>query len=500
MKKNLLLFVIGLSFSMAQSQEITDAIRYSQPDLHGTARFTSMSGAFGALGGDLSAINVNPAGSAVFTNNQFAFTMGNYDTKNNSNYFGTTTSASKNTFDLNQAGGVFVFKDRNPNSDWKKFSMAINYENTNNYDNYLFSAGRSPINSVANYFLSYANGVPLSLLQDSNYASLNHGAQQAFLGYQGYIINPVTETPNNSQYTSNVRPGGNYYQENSLYSNGYNGKLIFNAGLQYRDKIYFGVNLNSHFTDYVQSTKFYELNNNPLDLSYKVKSLNFSNDLHTYGAGFSFQIGAIAKITNEIRLGFAYESPTWYNLKDEFSQRLSSTSSNTVETLPPDVVDPLVINYYAPYDLRTPGSLTGSIAYVFGKFGLISLDYKYKDYSCTQFSPENDPYFRGINNAMKNSLGSSNEVRVGAEYKIHNFRLRGGYRFEGSPYNDSSTVGDLNSFSGGLGYSFGAIKLDFAYAYAHSSSQQQFFTQGFTESAHIDTYKNNFTMTLLFEM
>ncbi|HKO76982.1 MAG TPA: outer membrane protein transport protein [Flavobacterium sp.] len=501
MKKNLLLyFVAGLTFSTIHSQEIKDAMRYTQSELHGTARFTSMSGAFGALGGDLSSINVNPAGSAVFNNNQFAATMGNYDTKNESNYFGTSTSASESTFDLNQAGGVFVFKTRNPNNDWRKFSLSINYEGTNNYDNSMFSAGISPTNSVANYFISYANGVPLDLLQNGNYASLDNGSQQAFLGYQGYIINPVTETPNNTLYTSNVRSGGNYYQENSTYSSGYNGKLIFNSGLQYKDFLYFGLNLNSHFTDYVQNTNFYESNNNTLDSNERVKSLNFSNSLHTYGAGFSFQVGAIAKLTNEMRLGFAYESPTWYNLQDELSQRLTSISSSTTGTLPPDVVDPFVINYYAPYDLRTPGSLTGSFAYIFGKSGLISLDYKYKDYSCTEFSPENDPYYRGLNSAMHNALGSSNEIRVGAEYKIQNFRLRGGYRFEGSPYKDSTTIGDLNSFSGGLGYSFGSIKLDFSYVNVHSTSQNQFFSQGFTESARINTYKNNFTMTFIFEM
>ncbi|PWA10849.1 OmpP1/FadL family transporter [Flavobacterium laiguense] len=501
MKKHLLLLAVGLSFSAAQSQEISDAMRYAQRDLQGTARFTAMSGAFGALGGDLSAMNVNPGGSAVFMNNQFAFTMGNYDTKNNSNYFGTTTSASDNSFDLNQAGGVFVFKNRNPNSDWRKFSMAINYENTNNYDNALFSAGTSPVNSVANYFLSYANGVPLGLITSTNYANLNNGAQQAYLGYYGFIINPLNEDdPDNVLYTSNVRSGGNYYQENSVYSNGYNGKLIFNSAVQYQDKIYFGFNLNSHFTDYVKNSNFYESNNNPLNSDYEVRNLNFSNNLHTYGAGFSFQIGAIAKLTNEFRLGLAYESPTWYTLQDEFSQRLSSVRSNTIDILPPNVVDPYVINYYAPYDLRTPGSFTASTAYVFGKSGLISLDYKYKDYSCTEFSPENDPYYRGLNSAMHNALGASNEVRVGAEYKIENFRLRGGYRFEGSPYKNSATIGDLNSFSSGLGYSFGSIKLDFAYVYTHSTSQQQFFSQGFTESAHINTYKNNFTMTLLFEM
>lgn len=129
MKKNLLLFLVaGLTFSTIHSQEIKDAMRYTQSELHGTARFTAMSGAFGALGGDLSSINVNPAGSAVFNNNQFATTMGSYSTKNNSDYFGTGTSASDSNFDLNQAGGVFVFKTRDPNNDWKKFSMSINYE------------------------------------------------------------------------------------------------------------------------------------------------------------------------------------------------------------------------------------------------------------------------------------------------------------------------------------------------------------------------------------
>jgi long-subunit fatty acid transport protein len=270
--------------------------------------------------------------------------------------------------------------------------------------------------------------------------------------------------------------------------------------LQYKDFLYFGFNLNTHFTDYVQNTNFYESNKNPLDINYEVESLNFSNTLHTYGSGFSFQVGAIAKLTPQIRMGLAYESPTWYNLQDELSQRLTSIRSNNITALPKDVVDPFVINYYAPYDLRTPGSITGSFAYVFGKSGLLSMDYKYKDYSVTEFSPENDSYYRGINNAMHNALGISHEVRIGGEYKINNFKLRGGYRFEGSPYNDSATIGDLNSFSAGLGYSFGAIKLDLSYVNVHSTSQDQFFSQGFTERAQINTYKNNFTMTFTFEM
>ena len=172
----------------------------------------------------------------------------------------------------------------------------------------------------------------------------------------------------------------------------------------YKDKLYLGINLNSHFTDYYRSTSFYETNTNPLTNEYTVRQISFDNNLYTYGTGFSFQLGAIAKVTNEVRLGLAYESPTWYHLTDEFSQNLVAVRKNISGELPANVVNPNTINYYAPYKLQTPGKLTGSFAYVFGKSGLISLDYAIKDYGSTKFQPENDPYFRGVNNEMSHSL------------------------------------------------------------------------------------------------
>jgi hypothetical protein len=78
---------------------------------------------------------------------------------------------------------------------------------------------------------------------------------------------------------------------------GYNGKLFFNATSY--DKLYIGINLNSHFTDF-RKQQFYEDNNAPLTPDYTISKLRFDNDLYTYGTGFSFQVGAIAKVTNEI--------------------------------------------------------------------------------------------------------------------------------------------------------------------------------------------------------
>ena len=526
MKKYIFLLLTGLTFGIVQSQEVKDALRYSQDNLNGTARFKAMGGAFGALGGDLSSLNVNPAGSAIFINNQVAVTLNNTDIKNNSNYFGTTTTDTNNSFDLNQAGGVFVFKNQNMKSNWKKIAVGINYENTNDFNNSVFSAGTNPTNSIANYFLSYANkgnnGAPVpqtfvntqagesisqlygylgSNLPSADYPKLNgFDAQQAMLGYQGYLINPTDDTNNNSTFASNVAAGGKYYQENSVFSSGYNGKLSFNAATSYKDRLYLGMNLNSHFTDFRQSSLFYEDNNNPLDANYRVIKAQFNNELYTYGTGFSFQLGAIAKVTSAMRLGLAYESSTWYHLNDEFSQKLIAVSSNIDGPLPSDVVDPKTTNIYAPYNLQTPSKVTGSFAYVFGKSGLISIDYAVKDYSKTKFKPENDPYFNTVNNTINATLDNSAELRIGAEYKIDKLSLRGGYRYEQSPYKNGTTIGDLTGYSGGLGYNFGSTKADLAYSYAKRDSQQGFFSQGLTDGAKINSLNTNITFTLLFEL
>lgn len=503
---------MGFTFSVAQSQEISDALHYAQDNLSGTARFRALSGAFGALGGDLSSINANPAGSAIFSNNQLAITLTNYDTKNNSNYFGTKTFEKNNSFDLNQAGGVFVFKNGNSNSNWKKFSVAVNYENANSFDNSVFSAGTNPTNSVGNYFLSYANadltkgqpGIPLGSIKNYYYDELNFEDQQAFLGYQGYVINPVDNNDlNNTVYTSNVPAGGNYYQENSISSTGYNGKLSFNTATSYKDKLYLGINLNSHFTDYRRLTSFYEDNNNSPNVG--VRNLKFENDLYTYGTGFSFQLGAIAKVTNEVRLGLAYESPIWYSLNDELRQTIGTTGYNYGS--PPD---PNLSNsnpdsdfniIYLPYKLQTPSKWTGSFAYIFGKTGLISIDYAIKDYSSTNYTIQNDFRNKNINSQLVNNLNSSTgELRIGAEYKIKEWSLRGGYRYEQSPYKNLKTFGDLTGYSGGFGYNFGSTKLDLAYSYAQRNSQQGFFGQGLTDGAKINTENNTISLTLLFEL
>ena len=95
MKKLSLLLIGLLSTPFIYGQDITDALRYSQDEIQGTARFRALSGAFGALGGDMSAVSLNPAGSAVFSSSHASFTLSNLDTKNDTQYFNGFNSTSE---------------------------------------------------------------------------------------------------------------------------------------------------------------------------------------------------------------------------------------------------------------------------------------------------------------------------------------------------------------------------------------------------------------------
>lgn len=503
---------MGFFSSFIYSQDITDALRYSQDNLLGTARFSAMSGAFGALGGDFSSINVNPAGSAIFANNQVALTTSTFGVKNKSNYFGSKDLENSTTADINQFGAVFVIKNTDKNSEWTKFSFALNYENANNLDNVIFSSGTNPTNSIGDYFKYYANrnnGVSILNLQTQpresitdlyDYLGSNYGfgAQQAFLGYQAYIIDPASNynESSNRNYVSLIPSGGNYYQENYIKSNGYNGKLSFNASGQYNDKFYFGVNINTRFIDYTQNTTFYEDNSN--NLVSGVQRLQFDNELTTFGNGISFQLGAIAKLNKQVRVGVAYESPTWYEISDKLSQRISSVSANATGELPIVRVNPMVINVYEPYQLSTPGKWTGSLGYIYKKSGILSIDYSIKDYGNIEFSPNGD--YRELNSEIKNNLGMATELRIGGEYRIKAVSLRAGYRSEKSPYRDQTTIGNLTGFSSGFGYNFGGIKLDITYSHSQRDYQKQFFNVGMTDSSKINSVMNNVIISMSFEL
>lgn len=509
MKK--LIFAFTAIFTMTvEAQNITDAVRYSTTDLNGTARYRAMSGAFGALGGDLSSINDNPAGSAVFLNSFTTFTLNVQNSENEVNFMNSFTSNSNTEVDLGQAGAVFVFNSRNDNNNWRKFSLGFNYNQSASFEDDFVASGRNP-RSIDQYFLGYAQGFALENLvpySDETIGELysylgetrglGFAAQQAMLGYMGGVI--TVENPDNltesdpgyydlNRYVSFLSSGP-YDQSYTYNATGLNGKFSFNFATQYQDFLYLGVNLNSHFINYDRVTTLDESNRytTPEGDAYE-EFVFFEDRLNTVGSGFSFQLGALARAGENLRLGAAYESPTWYTISEESLQYLESDIA---------VVDPRVVNVYPDYKLQTPSKYTGSLAYLFGPAALISFDYIYKDYSSIKFKPKDDPAFMQQNDIIANELKGASEFRIGGEYRIQDWSLRAGYRFEESPYSSLNTVGDLQGYSAGLGYNFGNVRIDVSYDKWERDLNPQLYQTGLVDRAAIAKDNSNFILSLSF--
>ena len=113
------------------------------------------------------------------------------------------------------------------------------------------------------------------------------------------------------------------------------------------------------------------------------------------------------------------------------------------------------------------------------------------------FKPKNE--FTQTNSNIDNLLTTTGELRIGGEYNIKNLSLRAGYRFEESPYKNNQ-IGNLNSYSTGLGYNFGEIKADIAYTFNKRNYDNTFFSQGLTDVSYLKSTQNNITVTVLFEL
>jgi hypothetical protein len=448
MKNLLFLVALGASYiTYAQTLSYNDlGVLFTKEKIDGTARFNAMSGAFGSLGGDITAIESNPAGAAVFLKSEISFSLDFNGTDTKANYYGENTYASNDNVKFSQTGGVFVFKPKYAanNNGWNKFAFAFDYSTANEYENLWFAQG------------------------NSNYPTW-------------------TEDPNieNKQY---LFSDGQYFQNST---DGRNNKYTFTLASQYKDNIYIGASLINYNVDYYQYILLeednYSLNGDFLEAS-------MIQELLTYGNGFSFNLGIIGKPTKDLRLGFAYQSPVWYDLGETFLEYDTEVYYSNVNEVYSDYSG--VSNY--SYNLRTPSKYTGSFAYIFDKFGLISVDYIYKNYSNITLRNGN---WNSENQAFKTELNGVSELRLGTEWRIDKVSIRGGYHFEQSPYKNALSSDNKDGYSLGLGYNFGPAKLDISYQHDSYTAPYNFYPQySEVNSAELEYKMSKVTATLVFNM
>ena len=483
-KKAFLLYLFLSINQLSISQTYEDVLRYNSFNHEGTSRFNSMGGAFGALGGDLSAISINPASSSVFLDSEIGITL-KYKNQKITNNLNNSNSNSKNDlFSYGGSGVVLVYENRK-----SKFSIAYNLSVLSDFSSSYNLSGNNS-NGIDSYFLHYADGIPYEdlLIYDDettqsvyNYLGDNYGFadQQAFLGYQSYIINQSGEDYTN--YISNSKYD-NLNQGLEINRTGDHLKHSVNFGTSFNNYIFTGININFHETVF-EETKVFQESGYSNDSN--VNRVLFKEDLLALGNGLSFQIGTIIKI-KQFRFGLSYTSPTNLKIEEENTQFVE-TDINEKEGLAKYRIDPNTVNIYDEYKLTLPSKSLFSLAYIFGKKGLLSFDYEITKFKNSKFDDNNgkDSYLNSLNYSIENKLaGYSESLRFGGEYRIKNLNLRAGYFSYKGP--DSSLDNKISGVSAGLGLNYDYMEFDIGITKSNNYNQNRLYSKGLTNKYSID--------------
>jgi len=109
----ILLLLLAISTSTLCGQTLDDALRLSIHNYNSTARFSGVSGAFSALGADVSIASINPAGIAEFRKSEITLTLNSFNTNNSSELLdsqeGLITDVSDSRIRLGNLAGVFHY-------------------------------------------------------------------------------------------------------------------------------------------------------------------------------------------------------------------------------------------------------------------------------------------------------------------------------------------------------------------------------------------------------
>jgi hypothetical protein len=481
-------------------QGVIDALRFNRTEISGTARYVGLSGAFGALGGDISALKKNPAGSAVFITNHAAFSTDISTVTNDVMFAGQPTKERDYRFDINQVGFVMVFETRNVKALANRLSFGLTYDRNNNFNNEMVAQGINQ-QSIDTYFIDRANSTPLDLLVpfsgetlDERYQFLGQtesfATQQAYLGFESFIFDAADPDDfENTLYESNVDASA-FNQRYRLDERGFNSVLNLNFGAQIRKILNVGINLNLHVLNYDRVTRFNERNNG----SGEINEIQFNNSLSTIGSGFSIQAGAIYTPVEMIRLGMSYQSPTWYNIEEETTQGLVTDSNEFGQAS----AITRIVNIFPAYNFKKPEKFTGSMAFIIGESGLISADYSYQDFSQTEFTSNG---FADLNQNINATMQESIEMNLGGEYRFKEWSFRGGYHYFQSPIKNNAFVGvgDLDGFSAGLGYNVNKFtRVDLAYRRTYQDRSEELLQTDLNRQANFEQMTQNFVLTMSF--
>ncbi|MDP4202318.1 MAG: outer membrane protein transport protein [Bacteroidota bacterium] len=499
-KKSLLSLGLLLGFVAGiHAQDEFDALKASQTQLKGTARYMGMGGAFTALGGDASAISLNPAGLGVYRSSELTATLNMMNNSSNSTWKGVTNSDNNIFAHFNNLSIVATI----PGTDQYSSALSFTFDRLKSFNRNGVVSGANQLSSLTKSIAYRTGGISENdILSNDAYSDpVKNIPWISILGYDGHLIVPSSSGTN--QWASLLGNTENVLPSYSYSERGYIDQYSIAYGANISNIVYLGASVGWQSLNYSLISNYSEVFGTG-------GSMNLRNEIYTTGSGFDIKLGVIVRPTDFLRLGFAYHTPMFYNMTDNTYASLNFDTDRRGTVATPDE------GGYSKYKVQTPSYYNFGLAAIIGKKGILSFDYQYEDFSTMKLKNQDgdsQPY-QFENEGVKANMKSVSSFKVGGEFRAtDNIALRLGYNYiapatktdafrilgpGNSTRTDSEYFLDVNTqnFTAGIGFRYNNWNFDLAYVLSNQKQDFYPYDDADLAPARLTTRNSNLAFTI----
>lgn len=472
MKKTALTILLTVASSVcAFAQTAYDAWLFSENNYEGTARSVAMGNAFTALGGDLGAVSINPAGSAVAGYSQITLTPSLTFSTNTATgvpydgsadpYFQRTMKSKRTRAGIPNVGFTFNF-NTGRTSGLKGVTVGFILNRTNSWCEDIYASGT---NSQTSFLAALASDATFEI-EDLNYANPTADPPYSKVDYMSEDAYKYMNWQNTVGYRSgmfsafdaagqkfagatemilengNLMQAGDVQQTYGRQVDGSKYEYVFNIGANISDFVYIGFNLGVNSLSYDYTHYFKEAAVDPILFENRftdsngVESVTYFHNAtyrHNYsvdGSGIFGKLGIIVTPGAGLRFGATVQTPTSTTIKEQWQDMGSTTFSDSKFSAEAESEPGR-----NEYSFNSPWRFGLGAAYTLGKIAVISADYEVAGYGGMKFKTDRHDmseadyeYFTDINEDIQASYGAAHYLRLGAEFKpINVLAVRAGY-------------------------------------------------------------------------
>lgn len=487
--------IIASSLSVQAQNEI-DALRFSQTTITGTARSLGLAGATSAMGADLSAATLNPAGLGFYRRSDFVFTPTLRNIKSEGEFLDGMGSASRSNFGLSSLGiaangTVYTGYGRDRRAAERgllKYTIAFGFNQIENFYRETDVTGYNPYSSITDRYAELANGIQPANLDPNSFAGL---------AWDAFAID-VEETPTFDTYFG-AGTGGEVAQRYRLTESGRRNEWYIAGGGNIDNFLFIGLGIGIQSLRYDQRFRFEETDVNDLHqnyifdpnggipLEFPFNSLTQEEKLQIRGTGINGKLGVIVRPTDQLRIGIGLQTPTYISLTDEFDLAMDHNHNldvNLLQVSDRDTTTSVTTpRSQSEYAVTTPYRVNIGAMYLFGKRGFLTADLEVVDYTAARLKSgyvETDPAYYDFafeNDQIQDLFKMGVNLRVGGEVRLDIVRARAGFGLYGAAlgdearqYEDINNLGEVLSvdpqrtlFTLGLGVRQPNYYIDVAY-------------------------------------